>query len=197
MGKLVVAEFLTLDGVMQGPGGEEEDRSGGFDRGGWQRPYYDEVFGKTVTEGIAKADAYLLGRRTYDIFAAYWPTAQPEDQSIAGPLNSRPKHVVSRTLKEPLPWNNSTLIKGDIAEGVAAIRNQPGKNIMLMGSGELAQILMKEDLVDEYSLMFHPLVLGKGRKLFREGGRLQTLNLVGSTTTSKGVLMATYRPARE
>ncbi len=196
MGDLVVTEFLTLDGVMQGPGGQDEDRSGGFDRGGWQMPYYDDVFAKAVTEEIGGASGYLLGRKTYDIFSAYWPTAPQEEQTVAVPLNSRPKYVVSNTLREPLAWNNSRLIKGDLVREIGALKEHNGKKILVIGSGELAQSLMAADLVDEYYLMFHPLILGKGKRLFREGGKVQALRLVSSLTTSKGVIIARFRPER-
>ncbi len=194
MGKLVIAEFLTLDGVMQAPGGEDEDRSGGFDRGGWQRPYYDDVGSKAVVEGIEKADGYLLGRKTYELFAGYWPTAPLEERTVAEPLNSRPKYVVSRTLPEPLKWSKASLIKGDIVREVTALKAR--EDLMLMGSGELAQTLINANLVDEYSLMVHPLVLGKGKRLFREGGNNLTLKLLSSTTTSKGVMMLRYQTER-
>lgn len=195
MGKLVVAEFLTLDGVLQAPGGEDEDRSDGFDKGGWQRPYFDDVFMKAVVDGINAADGYLLGRKTYDIFSAYWPTSSsPEERTVAEPLNSRPKYVASRTLAEPLKWDKASLVKGDVVREVAALKER--ENLMVMGSGELAQTLINANLVDEYSLMFHPLVLGKGKRLFREGGKNQTLRLLSSTTTSKGVVIARYQNER-
>ncbi len=197
MRKLVVSEFLTLDGVMQGPGGKDEDRSGGFDLGGWQMSYFDDVAAKIVIDGINEAGGYLFGRRTYDIFAGYWPKAPPEEKSVADPLNNKPKYVVSRTLREPLAWAGSHLIKGDVATQVKALKEQPGNDIMIMGSGELVQTLMKEGLVDEYFLMVHPVVLGKGKRLFRDDGAYQTLSLVSSTTTPKGVVMARYRTEQD
>jgi dihydrofolate reductase len=194
MAKIVVSEFLTLDGVMQAPGDPNEDRSGGFDQGGWQLKYFDEAFGQFVTHGFEEADALLLGRRTYDIFAAYWPNAAADDP-IAGTMNGFRKYVVSRSLTEPLTWQNSTLIKGDVPAAIAKLKAEPGKDIQVIGSGELAQTLMEHDLVDEYRLMIHPLVLGKGKRLFRDETALTRLRLVASSATTTGVLLLTYVPA--
>jgi dihydrofolate reductase len=196
MRKVVVSEFLTLDGVMQAPGGQEEDRSGGFEHGGWQGAYWDDAAGKAVDEGLAQTEGLLLGRRTYDIFAAYWPNAtDPEDAAAANILNGLPKYVVSTTLEEPLEWENSTLIKGDVPKEVAKLKEQPGKDLRIFGSGELVQTLMANGLVDEYQLQINPVVLGSGRRLFREGGPKMPLQLEDSTTTGTGVLLLTYRPA--
>jgi dihydrofolate reductase len=194
--RVVVSEFMTLDGVMQAPGGAEEDRSGGFELGGWQGAYWDDLAGKAVDEGLAQTEGLLLGRRTYDIFAAYWPNAtDPEDAAAAGILNGLPKYVASTTLEEPLEWEKSTLIKGDVPSGVARLKEQAGKDLRVFGSGELAQTLMAHGLVDEYQLQINPVVLGSGRRLFREGGPRMPLTLVDSTTTGTGVLILTYRPA--
>jgi dihydrofolate reductase len=195
MRKLIVSEFLTLDGVMQAPGDPNEDRSGGFDKGGWQLAYFDDVFGKAVTDAFAAADAFLLGRTTYEIFAAYWPN-QPADDPLAATMNTLFKYVASTTLTEPLGWQNSTLIRGDVAAEIATIKYQPGKDILVIGSGELVQALIRDDLVDEYRLMIHPIVLGGGKRLFRDGaeGRLR---LIDSMTTGTGVLILTYLPAEE
>jgi len=197
MRKLVVSEFLTLDGVMQAPGGPDEDRSGGFKHGGWQLPYFDDIFAKAVIEGLAGAGGFILGRKTYEIFAAYWPTAPAEEQAAAGPLNNLPKFVASKTLRESLAWNNSTLIAGDVVKEVAKLKQQSGKNLQVIGSGELVQTLMKRDLVDEYALMIHPLVLGSGIHLFREGGSKQALKLIDSKTTSKGVMILKYETEKK
>jgi dihydrofolate reductase len=194
MRKVIVSEFLTLDGVMQAPGDPEEDRSGGFEHGGWQLPYFDDVAGSAISEGMAAAGGYLLGRKTYEIFAAFWPS-QPDDDSFAATLNSLPKYVASTTLKEPLKWQNSTLIKGDVAEEVAELKQGPGKDLQVIGSGDLAQTLMQAGLVDEYQLMVHPIVLGSGLRLFREGSPKIPLRLVDSKTTGTGVLILTYQPA--
>ncbi|HEV8571471.1 MAG TPA: dihydrofolate reductase family protein [Actinomycetota bacterium] len=193
MRKVIVSEFLTLDGVMQAPGGSDEDRRGGFEHGGWQMPYFDEVAGNAVSEGMGASGGFLLGRRTYEIFAAYWPSA-PADNPFAATINSLPKFVASTTLQEPLEWNNSTLLKGDVAEEVAKLKEQPGKDLQVIGSGDLVQTLMQHNLVDEYGLMIHPVVLGTGEHLFKEGIPRTPLRLVDSKTTSTGVLILTYRP---
>jgi dihydrofolate reductase len=197
MRKLTVSEFLTLDGVMQAPGSPDEDRSGGFNHGGWQLQYFDDIGAKEIIEGITEAGGFLLGRKTYEIFATYWPTAPEEEQAVAGPLNNLPKFVVSKTLREPLAWNNSTLIAGNVAEEVAKLKRQSGNDIRVIGSGELVQTLMKHDLVDEYDLMIHPLVLGSGKHLFREGGSNQTLKLLDFKTTSKGVTILKYKTEKK
>jgi dihydrofolate reductase len=197
MRKLIVNEFLSLDGVMQAPGGPDEDRSGGFEHGGWQMPYFDEVFGKAVTEGIAAAGGFVLGRKTYEIFAGYWPAAPAEEQAVAEPLNNLPKYVASRTLSEPLAWNNSTLLAGDVAEEVDKLKQSSGEHLLVIGSGDFVQTLIQNDLVDEYRLMIHPVVLGAGARLFRDGNAKRPLTLVHATTSSTGVLIATYRPAEK
>ena len=196
MAKLIVSEFLTLDGVMQGPGGEDEDTSGGFEHGGWQGPYFDDAQGKAVTETMAETGAFVLGRRTYDIFAAYWPHATGEDAEFAHVMNDMPTYVASTTLQEPLEWKNSTLLKGDVAEAVRTLKEQPGKALQVIGSGNLAQTLMAAGLVDEFRLMVYPIVLGSGKRLFQEPGRIP-LRLVDGSITETGVLIATYEPARE
>jgi dihydrofolate reductase len=195
MRKLVVNEFLTLDGVMQAPGAADEDRSGGFEHGGWQLSYFDDVFAKAVVVGMAEAGGFIFGRKTWETFAAYWPTAPAEEQEVAKPLNALPKYVASRTLREPLAWNNSKPITGDVVEGVRLLKQQSGKDLHLIGSGDLAQTLIGNDLVDEYRLMIHPIVLGSGKRLFRDGNARRPLALVESTTSTTGVLIATYRPA--
>jgi dihydrofolate reductase len=194
MRKLVVIEFLSLDGVMQAPGDPGEDTEGGFRHGGWQRPYFDDVLGAAAAEGMSGTDTYLFGRKTYQIMAAFWPTA-PDDDPYAGHLNSTPKYVASTTLQDA-EWQNSTLIKGDVAAEVAKLKEQPGKNIAVLGSGDLVQTLISNDLVDEYSLMVFPIVLGSGKRLFRDADQTRTLRLVDSKTTSTGGLVLTYHPAR-
>jgi dihydrofolate reductase len=190
--KVVVVNHLTLDGVMQAPGRPDEDLRGGFEHGGWARPYGDEVMGRVMAEGMAQGGAMLLGRRTYEDFAAFWPNQK--DNPFTEVLNDRQKYVASRTLPEPLPWNNSTLLKGDAAEAVAKLKEQPGKNLAVLGSGELVQSLMRHNLIDEYVLTIHPLVLGSGRRLFTDGGALAALRLVDAKTTTTGVVIATYQP---
>jgi dihydrofolate reductase len=195
MRKIVVVEFLTLDGVMQAPGDPNEDRSGGFDKGGWQRDYFDDILGASILGALAETGGFLLGRRTYEIFAAHWPKQPPEDP-LAGTFNDLPKWVVSTSLREPLPWRNSTLIRGDVADAVAKLRAGDGKDIQVIGSGELVQTLIRDDLVDEYRLMIHPIVMGSGKRLFRDEGTIAKLRLVDSTPTSTGVLIARYEPNR-
>jgi dihydrofolate reductase len=194
MSRVVVSTFLSLDGVMQAPGGSDEDRSGGFEHGGWQMPYFDEVGGQAVGQGFATTDGLLLGRKTYEIFAAYWPN-QPADDPFAAAMNGMQKYVASRTLQEPLQWSNSTLLKGNVVEEVNKLKEQSGKDLQVIGSGEFAQTLIDNDLVDEYRLMVHPIVLGTGKRLFRDGSKKTALRLVDSTTTTTGVLILTYQPA--
>jgi dihydrofolate reductase len=195
MRKLVVNEFLSIDGVMQGPGSPEEDTDGGFAHGGWQIPYFDEVFGKVAAEGIAEAGAYLFGRKTYQTMAAFWPS-QPDDDMFAATLNGLPKYVASTTLSEPLEWDNSTLLQSDVAKAVAELKEQNGKDIVVLGSGELVQTLIENDLVDEFGLMIHPLVLGSGKRLFPDGNPKRPLRLIRSTTSTTGVVIASYAPVR-
>jgi dihydrofolate reductase len=192
MRKLIVDEFLTLDGVMQAPGAADEDRDGGFEHGGWQMPYLDDVAQKRIAEGILDAGGFVLGRRTYEIFAAYWPTAPAETAVVADPLNSSPKYVATTTLIEPLEWQNSTVLQGDVGEAVAALKQEDGRDLHVIGSGELVQTLMHRDLVDEYRLMINPLVVGGGKRVFRDKGDRMSLRLVDSAVTSTGVVMATY-----
>jgi dihydrofolate reductase len=190
--KLIVGTFLSLDGVMQAPGGPEEDREGGFDLGGWLVPYADEDMGRFMVESITSTDAFLLGRKTYEIFAAHWPLITDENDPLATSLNSKPKHVASRTL-DKVEWNNSTLLRGDVAEAVAELKRHPGGNLQVQGSSELAQTLMRHDLVDEYRLLIYPVVLGKGKRLFRDGNVPAALRLVDTQTTGTGVTMQTYQ----
>ncbi len=191
MQKLVVTTFLTLDGVMQAPGDPQEDTEGGFTHGGWQMPYFDADAGKIMDKNIAATEALLLGRKTYQIFAAYWPTA---DDPIAKKFNSIPKYVVSTTLNKA-DWNNSTLIKSNVAQEIAKLKQQPGSGILsVTGSGKLAQTLMKHDLVDEYQLWIHPLVLGSGKRLFEDGIIPSNLKLMDTKTTGSGILILTYQP---
>lgn len=194
MSRVVVYNHLTLDGVMQAPGDPDEDRRGGFQHGGWERPYGDEVMGSDAAEGIGKAGALLLGRRTYEKFAAVWPN-QPEDNPYTAVMNTFQKYVASRTLEEPLSWSNSTLLQGDAQEAVAELKEEPGKDLVILGSGELVRSLMRCDLIDEYVLPIHPLVLGSGRRLFADGVPFAALRLADTKTTTTGVVIATYRPA--
>jgi dihydrofolate reductase len=195
MSKVVVTNSLTLDGVMQAPGRPDEDLRGGFDRGGWALPYNDEVMGQVVGAGMAQTGALLLGRRTYEDFASVWPDRK--DNPFSEMLDNVNKYVASTTLAEPLPWKNSTLLAGDAADAVADLRQQPGNDIVILGSGELIQSLQRRDLIDRYVLLIHPLVLGSGRRLFPEGARLADLRLLDSVTTTTGVIIATYEPSSQ
>jgi dihydrofolate reductase len=194
--KIVVSQFLTLDGVMQAPGDPDEDRSGGFDQGGWQLDYFDEVFANFVMEGFATTGGLLLGRLTYENFARHMPN-QPADDPVAGPMNEWRKYVVSSSLTEPLAWRNSTLITGDVPSKVAKLKEGADKDIQVMGSGELVQTLIRHDLVDEYRLMIHPLVLGTGKRVFRDETPPTRFRLVDSKASGKGVLLLTYAPAAD
>jgi dihydrofolate reductase len=193
MRKLVVGTFVTVDGVMQAPGGPDEDREGGFEHGGWSVNYWDEPMGQAITEQTLRGGALLLGRKTYDIFAAHWPRVSDEDP-VAAKLNSMPKYVASRTLRD-VDWNNSTLIKGDVAEAVARLKQEPGGDIQVTGSGDLIQTLLKDDLVDELVLWVFPLVLGTGKRLFGSGTLPANLKLTNTRTFDTGVTVHTYERA--
>jgi dihydrofolate reductase len=191
--RLTVHTFVTLDGVMQAPGGPDEDRSDGFDLGGWLVPFADQDMGEAMDGFFGEVDAFLLGRRTYEIFAAYWPKQTDADDPIATKLNSLPKHVASRTLSE-VSWEGSTLIEGDLAEAVTELKQQPGRELQVHGSGRLAATLQRHGLVDEYRLLTYPVVLGKGRRLFPEGSKPTSMRLLDTKTTSTGVTISRFEP---
>ena len=195
MRKVVVVEWMTLDGVVQAPGHPDEDRDGGFEHGGWHLRYFDDTSREWVVQGYAEAGGFLFGRRTYQNLAAYWPNASEEEQVIADPLNKKPKYVASRTLAEPLEWQNSTLLTGDINRAVRTLKQEDGGDVHVIGSSEFAQTLIEHDLVDEYRLMIDPFVAGGGKRLFRNGGALKPLRLVESQATSTGAILATYAVA--
>jgi len=192
MGRIVVNISLTLDGVMQAPGRPDEDTRGGFQYGGWALPYFDPVMGQNAAEGMAQMPALLFGRRTYEDFYSVWPNRT--DNPFTEVLDNSQKYVVSTTLQEPLPWINSTLLAGDAVETVAKLKEESDKDIAILGSGMLVQSLMQHNLVDDYVLSIHPLVLGSGRRLFAEGSPYATLQLVDTKTSTTGVVIATYRP---
>jgi dihydrofolate reductase len=195
MGKLIVQEWMTLDGVVQAPGAADEDPSGGFSHGGWSLPYFDEVAMKWAVENVAAASGYLLGRRTYEVFAAHWPTASEAEQPLAEPLNTKPKYVASTTLSEPLEWRNSTVLEGDVAGAVAALKQQEdGGDLLVIGSPQLVQTLVGQDLVDEFRVMIDPLVVGGGKRLFGDDGALRRLRLLDSQVTTTGAILATWAP---
>jgi dihydrofolate reductase len=189
MRKLVVSAFLTLDGVVQAPGGPGEDDDGGFPHGGWTVPYFDEHLGEVMGAFMAGPFDLVLGRRTYDIFAAYWPTASAEEG--AQPLNDAHKHVASRG-RPDLTWARSSLIEGDVAQGVAALKEQDGPELQVHGSGNLLQTLHRHGLVDEWQLLTFPVVLGQGKRLFTDGALPAALRLVHSSVSSTGVVVGRY-----
>jgi dihydrofolate reductase len=192
MSRVVVINHLTLDGVLQAPGRRDEDTRGGFAHGGWAGPNVDAVVGAAMDARMPRSGGLLLGRRSYEDMLGYWNT---QDSPFKAILNSAPKYVVSGTLREPLPWPNSTLLSGDVPEAVAQLREEPGSDLIVMGSGELIQTLMRHGLIDEYLLLIHPLVLGTGRRLFADGGPPASLQLVDSEVSTTGVLIATYQPS--
>lgn len=191
--KLTVTTFLSIDGVMQGPGGAEEDRRGDFSRGGWVVPHFDEQTGQYMANVFDQVDAFLLGRHTYDIFAAAWPTNTDPDDPIAGRLNNLPKYVASNTLTEP-PWGPATVLSGDVPAAVAKLKEQPGRELQVHGSGALVRTLHENDLVDEYRLLFFPVIVGEGQRLFPDRGVDTGLALVESRSTPSGVTIQVYRP---
>jgi len=193
MSRIVVNINLTLDGVMQAPGRPDEDTRDGFAHGGWAAPYFDPVMARVAAEGIATMPALLFGRRTYQDFYAVWP--HRAGNPFTEVLNNAQKYVASTTLQEPLPWKNSTLLAGDAGATVAALKARSPKDFVVLGSGALVQSLMRHNLVDEYALSIHPLVLGSGRRLFPDGSPFAALRLVDTKTTTTGVVIATYRPA--
>jgi dihydrofolate reductase len=195
MRRVVVNEFMSLDGVVQAPGAEDEDTTGGFQHGGWHLRYFDDISQKWVVDGLTSAGGFLFGRRTYETFAAYWPSAPPEEQVLAQPLNTLPKYVASRTLAEPLAWQNSTVLQGDVAKAVAALKQEDGADLQVIGSTQLVQTLIEHDLVDEFKVMIDPIVLGGGKRIFRDDGALRPLQLVDSQLTTTGAILATYAPA--
>jgi dihydrofolate reductase len=196
MPKVIVNEFFSLDGIAQAPGGADEDTSGGFEHGGWHMQYTeDETFHKWVMAGITEAGGFLLGRRTYEIFAAYWPNAPDEEQVIAEPLNTKPKYVASRTLSGPLEWQNSTVLEGEVAEAVVALKQEDDGDLLVIGSTVLVQTLIENGLVDEFRLMIDPIMLGGGKRIFPDDGALRQLRLADHEVTSMGAILATYVPA--
>ncbi len=192
MRTLKVIEFMSLDGVVQAPGDPDEDRDGGFEHGGWQRPYFDEIFVQQAGPGMSTTHAQLFGRRTFEKMAAFWPT-QGDDDPFAKHLNHVQKYVASRTLTET-SWGPTTILSGDVPSQVRELKERDDGTISVLGSPGLVQTLMAHDLVDEYAIAIHPVVLGSGKKLFRDAEQVRRLELVGSVTTTTGVLMTTYRP---
>jgi dihydrofolate reductase len=194
MRRLIVTTFLTLDGVMQAPGGPGEDDSGGFAHGGWSVPYWDEVMNQVMSKEMGEPFDLVLGRRTYDIFAAYWPNAP--DEAGAKPLNDAMKYVASRG-HPALGWSRSVMIEGDVAEGVAELKDEAGPELQVHGSGNLIQTLIRHGLVDEFRLKIFPVVVGSGKRLFADGTVPAALRLVDSAVSTTGIMIGTYQPAGE
>jgi len=194
MRRVVVTEFMSLDGVVQSPMYADEDPSNGFAHGGWNMKFMDPEAMKWTIDNVVGAGGYLFGRRTYEQFAAHWPHATPEEQSLAKPLNERPKYVASRSLKR-LEWSNSELLPSDVVSGVTALKNQAGGYLMMTGSTGLARALIEADLVDELRLMIDPVLLGRGKRIFPDDDAMRAFELSSSKTTSTGAVLATY--ARE
>jgi dihydrofolate reductase len=197
MRKVVVNEFMSLDGVAQAPGGAEEDPSGGFTHGGWHMQFMeDEGTMKWVLDSILEAGGFLLGRRTWEIFSAYWPNAPEEEQVVAEPLNAKPKYVASTTLTEPLAWEGSTLLHGELEESVGALKEEGGGDLHVIGSTQLVQALIERHLVDELRLMIDPVALGGGKRFFPDDGALRAWSLVDGQVAGNGALLMTYELRR-
>jgi dihydrofolate reductase len=194
--KLVVGTFVSLDGVMQAPGGPDEDREGGFQHGGWLVPYFDDRLGEIMTEWTKRAGAFLLGRKTYEIFAASWPNSTDPADEIAVALNTRPKYVASRTLTA-LEWHNSRLIRGDVAQEVAKLKEEDGAEIQVHGSGHLLQTLLRNDLVDTLRIWQFPVVIGGGKRLLGEGAIPRSFTLVDTQFSTTGAVLHVYERAGE
>ncbi|TDC75808.1 dihydrofolate reductase [Micromonospora sp. KC606] len=190
--RLTLTTFLTLDGVMQAPGAPDEDRSEGFDLGGWLPPHFDETVGRWMDEIFGRADAFLLGRRTYDVFAGWWPRVDPaEGGQVGEALNRLPKHVATSRPDE-LTWSGASRLDGDLVRAVGELKSRPGRELQVHGSGALAASLMRESLIDTYHLLIFPVVLGRGRRLFADGVPPAGLRLTDSRTSGTGVTMQTY-----
>ncbi len=197
MRKVIVNEWMTLDGVVQAPGYADEDTTGGFAQGGWHLRHFDDMSRKWVVAGYEQPDGSLLGRRTYQQLASYWPHAAEEEQAVARPLNTLPKYVASTTLTEPLSWQNSTVLTGGVAEAVAALKREDGGDLQVIGSTQLVHTLAEHDLVDALRVMIDPVVVGGGKRVFRDDGVLRPLRLEEHQVTTTGAILATYTVDRQ
>ena len=194
MRRLIASTMVSLDGILQAPGGPDEDPTAGFALGGWSFPFWDDAPDRDMRGLDGKDRELLLGRKTYEIFEAYWPY-QSADNPIAQTLNAAKKHVASRTLNQPLQWNNSTLLPGDVIAAVRALKAEAGLDLQIIGSGNLIQSLQAASLIDEYNVWTFPVVLGRGKRLFEAGAKPGALRLAASQTSATGVVMSTYLPA--
>jgi dihydrofolate reductase len=192
MRNVIVTEWMSLDGVVQAPTYPDEDRSGGFQHGGWHPQFFDDVSMQWVVDNVAGAGGYLLVRRTYEVFAAHWPKASEAEQALARPMNERPKHVASRTLGEPLAWHGARLLGADVAAAVAALKKGDGPYLLAIGSPPLVRTLLAHDLVDELRLMIDPIILGSGKRLFGDSAVPKASRLVQSQATRTGAVLVTY-----
>ena len=192
MRRVIVSEWMSLDGVVQAPGAADEDRTSGFDYGGWHLRHFDDRSRAWWVEGLADAGGFLFGRRTYEALASYWPNAPAEEQPVAEPLNTRPKYVASTTLTEPLAWDNATLLDGDVPTAVDKLKADPGSDLIVLGSTKLVETLLEHDLVDAFRLMIDPVLLGGGKRAFVDDGTLRSLRLAHGEVTTTGAVLAIY-----
>jgi dihydrofolate reductase len=197
MRKLIAQEWMSLDGVVQAPGAPDEDTRGGFDHGGWHLPYFDQASQQWVVDNLTHAGGFVLGRRTYESFAGHWPNASEEEQPIAEPLNKMPKYVATTTLRDPLEWQNSSVLGPDVPAAIRSLKEEDGDDLLVIGSTRLMGTLMEHDLIEEYRLMVDPLVLGSGTRLFSDMGARLPLALVDSQVTTTGAILATYARAED
>jgi len=195
MRKLIADEWMTLDGVVQAPGYDGEDSDGGFQHGGWHMRHMDDMTTNWVNKTTVETAGFVFGRRTYEIFASFWPTAPAELATLAEVLNNRPKYVASTTLTEPLTWQNSTVLHGDIAKAVASLKQEDGGDLHVVGSSRLTRTFIEHDLVDEFRILIEPVLVGGGKRTFPDDGTFRQLRLTGSQVTTTGVIIATYTRA--
>ncbi len=195
MRKVIVSNWVTLDGVYQSPSSPDEDPSNGYHHGGWATPYFDDIAREWLVQSVSGSGGFLLGRRTYEIFAAYWPKAPEEERALAEPMNRLPKYVASTTLSAPLQWQHATLLRGDVAAAVRELKRGDGNDLRVIGSAGLVRTLAAYDLVDEFQLMIDPVIVGDGKRLFGAGFARRSLRLLRSRVTTTGAIIATYAPA--